>query len=481
MVMVKKGTVLAALLGVSVLTAACSGNSDSLKTEETAVVKVMYWDEQNFFQQYGNLFNTKFPNVEIQVVSQRSMYANMENESMDPDEAFNKFLEEEKPDVLMLNTDQYKKLAEKDALVDLSPMLAEKDFLGNEILPGIIDFLKEQANGQLYGLSPSFYSQGLYYNADLFAKHGIEPPKNKMSWKEIVDLAKRFPSTGSAENREYGLYMGYQGSPFDMGMTIGFSQGLVMSDPEMTKLSINTDAWKAAFQLGIDALKTAAPQNDFNGGSYEDYLGQNSFIAGKAAMTVNSTYFMDELKEATERSKKIKPFNWEIVSEPVDPNNPDYGSSMSTSEIFAISASSPNQKAAWELVKYINGDDAAKLLSRTSRGSMMARTKYIKDKDGKNMEAFYALKPRVNPSERFYGKMPQDFYQPFYTVAQEQLQQAADGKISLDEALKTIETKGQQELTNARKKEEAKKANGGAESKGEEASSGTSEQVKVSK
>jgi len=455
----KRGTVLATLLGVTVLTAACSGgNANSLKDDETAVVKVMYWDEQNFFQQYGNLFNAKFPNVEVQVVSQRSLYNNYEN--MDQDEAWEKFLQDEQPDVLLLTQEQYKKMSEKDALVDLEPMLSEKDFKGEEILPAIIEHLKTAANGKLYGLSPSFYSQAIFYNADLFSKHGIEVPTSKMSWKELFDLAKRFPDSGKPETREYGFAMPYMNSPFQLGMMVGWSEGLVMSDAEVTKMSINTEGWKGAFQTAIDGLKVSPPPQDMNNGNF-DYMSRDSFLSGKAAMTVNSPYYVNELRQAKDYNKDFKEFNWEIVSEPVGSNDRDSGSSFGSSEIFAIQSNSPNAKAAWELVKYINSDEAAKLLSRVNRGNLMSRTSYVKDKEGKDLSAFYALKPKPDTRERFFSKMPGNFYQPLNEIGERELKLVSEGKKSMDQALQVFETEAQQALVKSRQEEEAEKAKKG--------------------
>ena len=71
----KKKLFVPALLACMLLIAACSDNSAmSLKEDEKAVVKIMYWNEQMFFQEYGNLFNVKFPNVEIEVVSSQPLY-----------------------------------------------------------------------------------------------------------------------------------------------------------------------------------------------------------------------------------------------------------------------------------------------------------------------------------------------------------------------------------------------------------------------
>lgn len=72
-------------------------------------------------------------------------------------------------------------------------------------MPRLIDMLRERGGGSLYGLIPFFYPSVIFYNAELFREHGIEPPHNKMSWKETLELAKSFAGIGSGENQIYGF------------------------------------------------------------------------------------------------------------------------------------------------------------------------------------------------------------------------------------------------------------------------------------
>ena len=81
----------------------------------------------------------------------------------------------------------------------------EKDKYNLEgIYPGLIDMLKEIGGSKLYGLSPSFYGNAVLYNKDLFNKYGVDLPHDGMSWQDILDLARRFPTEGDEKTRVYG-------------------------------------------------------------------------------------------------------------------------------------------------------------------------------------------------------------------------------------------------------------------------------------
>ncbi|MBB3113660.1 multiple sugar transport system substrate-binding protein [Paenibacillus phyllosphaerae] len=470
----KSAAALAATLLTTTMLAGCGGDNSAYSMDEEAAgnLKVTYYDESYFFQQYGNLFNAKFPNVEIEVASTNSMFR---DGVTDYEKAFDDFIAKENPDVIMVSMDQYAKLVEKDMLLDLESMLTEEDFKSEDLLPGMIEVLREKGNGKLYGLSPSFYGQALYYNKDLFEKYGVPLPQASMSWQEILQLAQRFPTTGSKDDRVYGFYMDYYNLT-NLGMQIGGTGGLRYLDPAGTKVSLNTDGWKQAFQLAIDTVNSGAyyaqgmsGENDMPmGGTYESYLSQDKFLSGKAAMTISGSYYLQQLEQAEDNIKDYKKFNLGLSTEPVDPANPTVGSSIGANEIFVINAKTPNAKAAWQLVKYMNGDLAAKLLSRTMNGNLMARLPYLQDRNGVSLEAFYTLKPRTDMINQ-YENLPQEFYGPFNTVLEKEINSVKDGKKTIDQALKDAEAAAQIELEKAKKAEAERKA---AEAKNAGASEG---------
>ena len=97
----------------------------------------------------------------------------------------------------------------------------------------------------------------------------------------------------------------------------------------------------------------------------EEYYKSQLFLTGRMAMTINSAYYLRELKEIKNRLPDYKPFQVGIAAGPVDPANPEISRDVYLGNIFAIRANSPNADAAWELIKFINGEQYAKIKSRS--------------------------------------------------------------------------------------------------------------------
>ncbi|MBD0382385.1 ABC transporter substrate-binding protein [Paenibacillus sedimenti] len=440
------------------------GALKKLGKDEKATIKVLYYDKHSFYQQYGNLFMAKNPNIDVEVVSNQGIYG----AGKDPEQALEKLIDEEKPDVLLVNgIEQLEKFVQKGRLYALDDAIKQDKFDVENLLPATLETIRTKGDGKLYGLSPNFYSQALFYNKDLFEQYGIEFPKNKMSWEDVINLAKRFPIDGQGDQRIYGFsaysYM-RDGVGYQYMSSIGSTMGLSFFEPEQMKLTIQTDAWKNVLQLTVDTLKSGAfyvPKNQNDESNvprmYEDHLKQNMFVMGKVAMTIDGNYMMQNLQEAKDRLKDVKPVNWDIVTVPVDPQNPDYSNNVSISNVFGIHAQSPNIRAAWEFVKYINSDEFARVMSKSS-DNLLTRTTYAKERDGHNLEPFYLLKPNPNSIYKGYEKLPGNFYQPFSMLANQEIQAVMDGKKSADDALKTIQEKGQEQLLKAKQEDDARKA-----------------------
>ncbi|MDB4867578.1 MAG: extracellular solute-binding protein [Cohnella sp.] len=453
---------LAPLVLSATLLAGCTlgaGGKDTAKNSQPETLKVMYYDDRSFFDQYGMLFSALHPEVEIEVVSTQSV-------KYEPGKDMNaemlKFIQEQKPDVLMLTPEQLTKFSGEGKLMELDSNVDDKAFDKAGVLPGMLDYLKEQGGGKLYGLVPNFNSQAIFYNKDLFQKYGVELPKDKMSWEDLLRLAARFPTTGSKQDRVYGLKTGYNGGDvFQLANMIGMTQNLSYVNPASMQVTINTDAWKKTFETAITAMKSGSlyTQDPNRGGgpqSYEDYLLQDPFISGKLAMTMDGAYIIDQLKQAQSvvKDKAIK--NWDIVTMPVDPSNPDVSPNVSLSQIFAIPADSPKSKAAWTFLNYIMSDEFARVTSKRQQGQMSVRTQYLKDKEGHHFEAFYSLKPIQPAMYQNYDKIPQDFQMNFMGIAQQELKSATDGQKTVSDALNALQTKGQEALIQAKQKQDAK-------------------------
>ncbi len=435
------------------------GKATELKTlgkDEKASIKVMYYDENSFFQQYGNLFLSKFPNIDVQVVSTQGI----SGAEKDYNKAMLSYIQQENPDVLMLSIDQYERLAADNMLYELDAVIKYDKFDIQNMLPSVIEILKAKGDGKLYGLSPTFSSSAVFYNKDLFEKFGVPLPKDQMSWDELLQLAKRFPAGGDPATQVYGLYQSsfQKSSLFNWINSIGVTNGLNFVDAEGMKVTMNTEQWKRVFQIGIEAAKSGviyqrANQGPTSGMSMIDFFRSDPFIGGKAAMSLDSSYLVANIDRALQGSKDLK-LNWDIVTVPVDPQNPEVSASFNVSQLFAVNAKSSSLRAAWELVKYINGDEYARIQSRTVQ-NLLTRTAYIKDKDGHNLSAFYKLKPDPDRYKSMQN-IPNSFFQAFYVMANGEITAVLDGKSTLDDALKNIQEKGQVELNKAKEQTDKK-------------------------
>ncbi|CAM3741646.1 ABC transporter substrate-binding protein [Marinicrinis lubricantis] len=250
------------------MTGCTFGGNDAqvFDSEEIMTLKVMYYDEQSFFREYGNLFNMKYPNVNIEVISTQPVYS---HKGTDPKEALVELIETEKPDVIYSSGDYFEMLAGKGMLRELDPLIERDEYAMETYHQGVLDYIRETGDGRIYGLSPGFYVEAVYYNTDLFDTYGVKYPHDGMTWEELFQLAQRFGSVGSNAEQVYGLYLEqFQYNGFISLVTqMGWTEKLSMLDADAKKVTINTPAWKriheSALQLSILQKPEPLLQKDF--------------------------------------------------------------------------------------------------------------------------------------------------------------------------------------------------------------------------
>lgn len=453
----------------------------SFSRDEKASLKIAYANEESFFMQYGNTYNALFPNVDVEVISTQSVW-----NADDPAAELVKLVEEQQPDVVALTEDQYELLAAQGSLYDLDAVIKQDQFDIDKMMPGAVDILKTKGGGKLYGLAPTFSSKALYYNKDIFDQHNVPYPTDKMSWEEVLQLAERFPSEGEGNQKTYGLVVSGD-TAFDLVETMGTAKGLTYVDYDSGELAINTDEWSSVFETVINSYKSGkvyipgssdSPNVGFGGGGNGGgaggartmvrsiggnaiQIGGNTlnFASGRAAMTIDQAFLMNML-EMTQRfgggqqrkgavsagdgggMLEIKEINWDLVTIPVDPTNPDVTGNLGLDMIWSIHASSQNIGPAWELLKYINGDQLAKTNAKSAI-NLSTRTEYISS-DEHNLEAFSEL--ALNPVV-YAQKFPAGFKEEFASMASEEIEAAINGTKAVAEVLNELQTKGQDLLT----------------------------------
>ncbi|UHA74544.1 ABC transporter substrate-binding protein [Paenibacillus sp. 481] len=465
--MTKKWRTLVVFMLITTLLSGCFGEKpvlEELNKEGTGKLKVIYYNEDGFYSQYGNLFKMKHPNIDFEVVTNNHIFEQVNNgTATDYASAMKKFMTEQKPDVLFLDYRTYVEFTEEGKLYNLESIIKQEQFDLQGYMPGLIEMQRSDGGGSLFGLAPKFVPQVLYYNADLFKKNGVELPTNKMTWSQVLSLAARFNNVAGAttnpKDKVVGMvdqWGGLNTLLFKMASTAGISP-LKGED-----LHFQTPGWNKLMTEATDALRNKSfyvnPKSPTN--SEQLLQGSEKFINGSAAMIMSYPFFASNIKSQRQYSKDAKAFEWGFVTAPINSATPNESSFVNIHELFAISQDSTNKRAAWEFVKFINSPEMAKLASRTSDGTVPTRGTYYKEVDGKSTEPFYALKPVSNGASewKWMMKTPQSFYMTFTTLIDDNMQAVIDKKKTVDQALADIQQKGQAELKKAREADKAKKA-----------------------
>ncbi|WP_374020081.1 extracellular solute-binding protein [Paenibacillus thiaminolyticus] len=464
--MVRKWKIALLLTLVVAMLGGCFGEKpvlEELGKDGKGKIKVVYYSEEGFYSDYGNSFNVKYPDIEFEVIDQQEMYRELQdNEDADYREEMRKFLDKHKPDVLMIDLKTMEKMTQEGKLYNLDAVIAQEQFDLEGFMPGLIDMIRAKGGGSLYGLAPNIYTSVIYYNAGLFREHNIEPPRNKMTWQELLDLSNRFSGIGSGENQIYGYYERF-GSLEQLLENIARSSSLRLFDAKGEKIVFDTDGWKQTLKMATDAIRNKSVYTQpFDDSNERVFMGDDDlFFKGKAAMIIEGPWMVSQFKNRMMWDKEAKEIDWGMVTAPVDPANPDESSYAMLNEVFAIAADSPNKRAAWEFVKFGNGPEMAKAASRSSRGSLPTRNQYMKEIDGKSTEPFYLLRPKAEYESMWGGenvKLPMEFYQDFSKIMAKEMQAVVDNKKSVEEAAAAIQAVGEAALQKGREAEKARKS-----------------------
>lgn len=429
----------------------CVGCTDinlfkSQKNETKEVVKVLYESEEAFFTNYGSLLSAKYPNIEFVVIPFPYVAPSADGEEIQL--AYDQVIKEQQPDVLFLFPEQVERYGNLGQLYNLDSLINQDRFDIEKLHPAIVDYIRSIGSGQLFALTPNFYGTGVYYNKDLFDKFQVPYPTDAMTWEELMQLARRFsPSSTSS----YGIrFNSANSSLFQLALKIGANNDLKYIDLEHKRMTLNTPSWKNIFQSVFDTYKEDAIYQNSDqdklkpGMTYQERLLLNPFITNQVAMAIEGHYFMNDLRLAEELKPEEVP-NWDVVSLPSNDDQLFSEDSIWIQYMLSINSQSANLSAAWEVVKYINSEEFTRVtLKSTLRDSLPLRRSAMTG-DSHNLDAFY--KPKMNPYQPQSNlRLSHRFNELLNAYADTEIEKAYEGSITLDEALSSIEQKGQELL-----------------------------------
>jgi multiple sugar transport system substrate-binding protein len=407
------------------------------QAEESKKIKILYDNKDLFMSDFGELYLSKHPDAEFEVISLYDQF----NSGKNTVQAFEEVMRQE-PDVLALDIDRYAQFAAEGKLYDLNLLISRDSFDLEHLAPAVVELLKMKGEGRLYGLAPTFSAEALFYNIDLFDKYGIPYPTEGMSWEDVLQLAYRFPVDEQDEQRVYGLQLP-DVQPYYFAMKLGKTHGISLVDAINGKITANTDTWKNILHTVVEAYRSKAIliKQTREGMRFDPY-DIRTFLEGKVAMLIRESGLIMDLR----RSKEA--LNWAFTSPPVDPNTPDKVDGIWLQRILAIRSQSPNIDAAWNLIRFILSDEYARIRSRSEPYAFLTRVGYSDARYGVSLDMFYRMKP-AEGLENTTEQLPPGFVLPYVRLSIEEIDAAVNGDKTVDQALQALQERAQQEWDKA--------------------------------
>ena len=261
------------------------------------------------------------------------------------------------PDVAISFTpDNAARFCDTGAWQDLNPNLQASKIDKAKVWPaGVFSYTSfENKQCALPMLTDAF---GLYYNTDLFKKHGISTPPKTTA--ELADMAKKlteYNPDGSIKVAGFMPLIGLYGST--TVNTLGHAYGAkwydeslkptLGSDPNWTKML----TWQKAMvdAVGYDKLQKFAAKL---GGANSEFSAQNGFETGKIAMMMDG-----EWRNAFIEGDKSK-VNYATAPFPVDPDQPGlYGSGQVGGTIAGVPKGVTHAAESWLLLQFMTTDNS---------------------------------------------------------------------------------------------------------------------------
>ncbi len=238
-------------------------------------------------------------------------------------------------------------LINADAIVPLDEYLnqmEDKDAYLNDFFPAFLE--NSTYDGQIWSLPFQRSAVVLYYNADLFAEAGLEPPNSWQSWAEAAQaLTVREGENVTRWGLEYP-----SGWPYWLfqPLAIGSGQNIV-GESDVEVYFDNPDVIEAVqFYIDLSHEYGAMPEG------VQAVWGQapTDFASGQTAMIVHSTGSLRGILEQAD---------FEVGVMPIPGQEPDtYASVPGGGNLYIFKGASPEQQAAaWKFIEFLTRPEYA--------------------------------------------------------------------------------------------------------------------------
>lgn len=272
-------------------------------------------------------------------------------------------------------------------------------------------------HGELYGLPFKTNYYMLVYNKDIFDEYAQPYPTEKMSWDEVLELAK------NVHREKDGVQIrGIVVYPAPGFVARGLSP-LNPIDPETEKAVLNTDEWVQVFELLYDIF--SLPNNNNMGNAWNT----KQFLKGTVAMYAGFGGFS---------GFENAPFDWDVTTYPHFASSPEGNMAVAT-DVLYLWKTSEHKDEAVQVMYYIAANEeiqtefakegTAPAIMLDNVGEIFGQNNPVLE--GKNVKAIFASEFRENHKPSKYASA--------VTTLRQNFEKYLNGEIDVRTALSKTE------------------------------------------
>jgi multiple sugar transport system substrate-binding protein len=258
------------------------------------------------------------------------------------------------PDLFLINYRFFGQFASRGALEPIEDRVARSElFEESDFYPQALEAFR--FDGKLTCLPQNISSLVVYYNRDLFARAGVDPPQQGWTWHELVEkaLALTRDDDGDGNPDQYGL--GVEPSLIRLAPFV-WSNGAELVDDvaDPTRFTLDSTAAQAALKEFFDLrqLHLVVPSEL----EIEAEDDESRFLNGRTAMVLSS-------RRSTPAFRTITAFDWDVA--PLPRHKKPVG--ILHSDAYCLTAAAKNKDAAWRFMEFALGPQGQRITARSGR------------------------------------------------------------------------------------------------------------------
>ena len=342
--------ILTIILSINMLMTGCAKEENASKENNTS--KESKLKGEITFSTWGSLEEKKVNEEIIKLFEAKNPGTKVKLEYI-PDEYTTKvetmFLGKNPPDVIYGHPKYFTKWASQGLLMDLTDRFKKDPELLDDTVfnTKLYDSFKYEGNNiaTINGADTLV----LYYNKDLFDKAGVKYPNDSWTWNDLIEASKRLTTFENGKPTQFGISID-EGYSLMESFVFGHGGELYddMNNPKVVKFK--SEETIQGLQLMKDLIHKykVAPSN-----SDKEVLG-GGFDNGKIAMNIDGVW-------SIVYRTNIQDFKWDIANIPLVEGKERRIPALYAG--YALAKSTKNPELAWEFARFMQSDEAQKLLA----------------------------------------------------------------------------------------------------------------------